>query len=130
MSASTALRSLLALDAITRLQQSINSELNSRASFALSCLTLVMLGAALGILLRGKNPLAVFVVGFVPAIILVLLITAGRQLTESDPAHTVGGIAAIRAGNDPAGDGRRRLCNPPAAVTMPILDRYILKALW
>jgi hypothetical protein len=90
---------LNAKDAVTRLDQNITSELHSRGSFALSCLTLVMLGAALGILLRGKNPLAVFVVGFVPAIILVLLITAGRQLTESGPTHTVGGITMIWAGN-------------------------------
>ena len=50
----------------TQLCQSIASELHSRASFSLSCLTLVLLGAALGLLMRGKNPLAVFVVGLFP----------------------------------------------------------------
>jgi lipopolysaccharide export LptBFGC system permease protein LptF len=84
---------------VTELFQRIDSELHSRGSFALSCLTLVLLGAALGILLRGKNPLAVFVVGFVPAIILVLLITGGRQLTEGSPRNVVPGIILIWAGN-------------------------------
>jgi lipopolysaccharide export LptBFGC system permease protein LptF len=84
---------------VTELFQKIDSELHSRGSFALSCLTLVLLGAALGILLRGKNPLAVFVVGFVPAIILVLLITGGRQLTESSPRNVIPGIILIWAGN-------------------------------
>jgi len=84
---------------VTKLFQNIDSELHSRGSFSLSCLTLVLLGAALGILLRGKNPLAVFVVGFVPAIILVLLITAGRQLTEGDPHNVRSGIIMIWAGN-------------------------------
>ena len=74
----------LVQEQIASLNQKIDSELHSRGSFSLSCLTLVLLGAALGILLRGQNPLAVFVVGFVPAVVLVLLITAGRQLTEGN----------------------------------------------
>jgi lipopolysaccharide export LptBFGC system permease protein LptF len=82
-----------------KLFQNIDSELHSRGSFSLSCLTLVLFGAALGILLRGKNPLAVFVVGFVPAIVLVLLITAGRQVTEGNVRHVPAGIAMIWAGN-------------------------------
>jgi lipopolysaccharide export LptBFGC system permease protein LptF len=84
---------------ISYLWQSIASEVNSRGSFSLSCLTLVLLGAALGLLMRGRNPLAVFVVGFVPAVLMVLLITAGREMAEGSAktAHT--GIALIWAGN-------------------------------
>jgi lipopolysaccharide export LptBFGC system permease protein LptF len=92
----------LALDAndqIRRLLNTISSEFNSRGSFSLSCLTLVLLGAALGIELRGRNPLAVFVVGFVPAVILVLLITAGQQLAEGGSKHVSAGIGLIWAGN-------------------------------
>ncbi|HVX86055.1 MAG TPA: LptF/LptG family permease [Phycisphaerae bacterium] len=88
-----------AYDAISTLTRTISSEFNSRNSFSLSCLTLVLLGAALGIQLRGRNPLAVFVVGFVPAIILVLLITAGQQLAESSNSHASAGIMLIWAGN-------------------------------
>ncbi len=88
-----------ALNEIEQLDRTIGSELHSRVSFSLSCLTLVMLGAALGILLRGKNPLAVFVVGFVPAILMVLLITAGREVTEGGGRHVTSGIALIWAGN-------------------------------
>lgn len=88
-----------ARDAVQKLFQNIDSERHSRGSFSLSCLTLVLFGAALGILLRGKNPLAVFVVGFVPAVILVLLITAGRELAEGNRANVDAGIAMIWAGN-------------------------------
>jgi hypothetical protein len=88
-----------AMNEVASLWQQIGSELHSRGSFSLSCLTLVMLGAALGLLLRGKNPLAVFVIGFVPAIILVLLITAGRQMAEGSPKNEHIGIALIWAGN-------------------------------
>jgi len=84
---------------VDRLLRTIKSERHSRGSFAVSCLTLVLLGAALGILLRGKNPLAVFVTGFVPAIVLVLLITAGRQVTESAGGNEAVGLTLIWAGN-------------------------------
>ena len=84
---------------ITKLVQGIGAELHSRGSFALSCLTLVLLGAALGILMRGRNPLVVFVVGFVPAIVLVLLITAGRKMVESTGISVTMGYAIIWAGN-------------------------------
>jgi lipopolysaccharide export system permease protein len=78
----------------------IRSEMHSRVSFAVSCLTLVLLGAALGIQLRGRNPLAVFVVGFVPALILVMLITAGRQMVETgSPSAARTGFYVIWAGN-------------------------------
>jgi lipopolysaccharide export LptBFGC system permease protein LptF len=84
---------------IQDLYLTIDSELHSRGSFSLSCLTLVLLGAALGILLQGKNPLAVFVLGFVPAILLVLLITAGRQMAEGSPRTAHAGLVMIWAGN-------------------------------
>ncbi len=88
-----------ARNAMSTLFQEIDSELHSRGSFSLSCLTLVMLGAALGLLLKGKNPLAVFVIGFVPAIVLVLLITAGREMAEGSARNEQMGIGLIWAGN-------------------------------
>ena len=84
---------------IRELFRLIESEKHSRGSFALSCLTLVLLGAALGILLRGRNPLAVFVVGVVPAIVLVLLITLGRRLAELNDHSASQGYMIIWAGN-------------------------------
>ncbi|MGN6368676.1 MAG: LptF/LptG family permease [Phycisphaerae bacterium] len=91
--------SLQAANQMSKLFQEIDSEMHSRGSFSLSCLTLVLLGAALGLLLKGKNPLAVFVIGFVPAIILVLLITAGRQMAEGSARNEEMGIWLIWAGN-------------------------------
>jgi len=84
---------------VNALLREIASEKHCRGSFALSCLTLVMLGTALGILLRGRNPLAVFVVGFVPAIVLVLLITAGRHMVEWSDRNATEGYLVIWAGN-------------------------------
>jgi lipopolysaccharide export LptBFGC system permease protein LptF len=84
---------------ISELLRLIKSEQHSRGSFALSCLTLVLLGAALGIMLRGRNPLAVFVVGVVPAILLVLLITAGRRMVEWSDLAAPQGYAILWLGN-------------------------------
>lgn len=85
--------------AIVTLNHTISSELHSRASFAVSCLTLVLFGSALGIMLRGRNPLAVFVLGFVPSIVLVLLITAGRRVMEAPSGNQALGLALLWAGN-------------------------------
>lgn len=85
--------------AVFRLVQDIRSEQHSRVSFAVSCLALVLLGAALGILMRGQNPLFVFVVGFVPAIILVLLITAGKRMVEAATQNELPGLGMIWLGN-------------------------------
>ena len=82
-----------------RLDRTISSELHSRGSFAVSCLTLVLFGAALGVMLRGRNPLGVFVVGFVPSIVLVLLITAGRRVMEEQHTSLTMGLSLLWAGN-------------------------------
>ncbi len=81
------------------LRRQVASEIQSRASFAMSCVVLVILGAALGIALQGRNPLAVFVVGFVPAMILVLLINTGRQLVTRTDGSPLPGLVLIWAGN-------------------------------
>ncbi len=81
------------------LRRQVVSEVQSRASFALSCVVLVILGAALGIVLQGRNPLAVFVVGFVPAMILVLLINTGRELVTRTAGSPMPGLLLIWAGN-------------------------------
>lgn len=81
------------------LRRQVVSEMQSRASFALSCVVLVILGAALGIVLQGRNPLAVFVVGFVPAMVLVLLINTGRELVTRTDGSPMPGLLLIWAGN-------------------------------
>ena len=81
------------------LRRQVVSEMQSRASFALSCVVLVILGAALGIVLQGRNPLAVFVVGFVPAMVLVLLINTGRELVTRTEGSPLPGLLLIWAGN-------------------------------
>lgn len=82
-----------------RLRRQILSEFQSRGSFAFSCIVLVILGTGLGIILKGRNPLAVFVIGVVPAMILVLLINTGREMIARTPNSDVPGTVVIWAGN-------------------------------
>ncbi len=84
---------------VDRLRRQIDSEMQSRQSFAFSCVVLVILGAALGIILRDRNPLAVFVVGFVPAMVLVLLINTGREMITRTTGSDLPGLTLIWAGN-------------------------------
>ncbi len=81
------------------LRRQILSEFQSRGSFAFSCIVLVILGTALGIILQGRNPLAVFVVGVVPAMILVLLINTGREMITRTTTSDVPGTILIWSGN-------------------------------
>ncbi|MDB5293413.1 MAG: lipopolysaccharide transporter permease LptF [Phycisphaerales bacterium] len=63
----------------TVLLNNIVAESNGRASFAVSCLILVILGAALGMMFRSGNFLAAFAVSFVPALLSITLIVAGER---------------------------------------------------
>jgi lipopolysaccharide export LptBFGC system permease protein LptF len=56
------------------------SELHGRASFALSCLSLVMVGCALGVMFRSGNFLNAFAASFVPALLSMTLIFSGERI--------------------------------------------------
>ncbi|MGA3066050.1 MAG: LptF/LptG family permease [Tepidisphaeraceae bacterium] len=86
---------------------SARSELHGRASFAVSCLILVMIGCGLGTVFKSGNMLNAFAVSFVPALLSITLIFCGQQAATHvpfdmgaafhDPLPT--GIAFIWGGN-------------------------------
>jgi lipopolysaccharide export LptBFGC system permease protein LptF len=61
------------------------SELHGRASFALSCLSLVMVGCALGVMFKSGNFLNAFAASFVPALLCITLIICGQQAATHMP---------------------------------------------
>jgi hypothetical protein len=69
----------------TQLVNMIIAESNSRASFAVSCLILVMLGSALGMMFRSGNFLTAFAVSFIPALLSITLIVAGQRMAGNVP---------------------------------------------
>jgi len=83
------------------------AELHSRASFAVSCLILVVVGTALGLMFRSGNFLNAFAVSFLPALLTITLIVGGQQAAGHVPDNVLGhfrdplraGLALIWSGN-------------------------------
>ncbi len=59
--------------------------MNNRASFAVSCIILVMVGCSLGIMFRSGNFLTAFAVSVVPALLSIVLIVTGQHTCENIP---------------------------------------------
>ena len=70
---------------LLRLSNGIQSELHSRASFAVSCLILVVVGCALGMMFRSGNFLSAFALSVIPALVCIALIVAGQHVCENIP---------------------------------------------
>jgi lipopolysaccharide export LptBFGC system permease protein LptF len=68
-----------------RLINGIQSEMHSRASFAISCLILVIVGCALGMMFKSGNFLSAFALSVVPALLCISLIVAGQHTCENVP---------------------------------------------
>ncbi|HEX4796427.1 MAG TPA: LptF/LptG family permease [Humisphaera sp.] len=71
----------------TEMYNAIIAESNGRASFAISCLILVMAGSALGMMFKSGNFLTAFAVSFVPALLSITLIIAGQRVASHLPLH-------------------------------------------
>jgi lipopolysaccharide export LptBFGC system permease protein LptF len=92
---------------LIRISNQILAEMNSRASFAVACLILVMVGCSLGILFKSGNFLTAFAVSVVPALLSILLIVTGQHTCENVPYAISAnyhnplpiGLAMVWAGN-------------------------------
>lgn len=70
---------------VYQVRNGIVSELHSRASFALSCLFLVVIGSVLGMMFRSGNFLTAFAISVAPALLCIALIVVGQ--------HTAGNVS-------------------------------------
>jgi lipopolysaccharide export LptBFGC system permease protein LptF len=77
----------------------LQSEIHSRASFAISCLVLVLVGCALGMMFRSSNFLSAFAVSFIPAMFSIALIVTGQQICSRATNSATLGLAFIWGGN-------------------------------
>jgi lipopolysaccharide export LptBFGC system permease protein LptF len=71
---------------------SVIAEMNNRASFAVSCIILVMVGCALGIMFRSGNFLTAFAVSVIPALLSIVLIVTGQHTCENIPYEIKSGF--------------------------------------
>ncbi len=81
-----------------RLYNDVLSEIHARVSFAISCLILVMVGCALGIMFRSANFLSAFAVSVVPAVLCVALIVTGQHTAKNIPTDLSAAGQALKLG--------------------------------
>lgn len=73
-----------------RLQRKVKGVLHSRFSFTGSALVTILMAAALGMVFRGSRALAAFGLASIPFATVAVLVTMGKQLTESEATEAVG----------------------------------------
>jgi lipopolysaccharide export LptBFGC system permease protein LptF len=76
----------------------IDAEIHSRLVFGIGCVSLIMIGIGLGIILRGGHLLSAFGAGSVPAALLILCIMMGRNITKNPKSQTGSGILMMWCG--------------------------------
>jgi len=80
------------------LSAEIRAELHTRLAFGVSCIVLVLTGAALGIIFRSGHLLTAFGVSFIPATFCLITIFTGKHIAEQNPGDITGGIVFLWSG--------------------------------
>jgi len=83
--------------AIRATRAEIVARIVQRANQALAAPLMLLLGATLAIRLRGANPLAIYLLAFLPSIACVLLISGGEQMLKEETS--VLGVLVATSGN-------------------------------
>jgi hypothetical protein len=84
---------------ITRTLSQIMAETHSRLVFGIGCITLVMTGIGLGIILKGGHLLTAFAASAVPAMVLITCIMMGKNIAKNPGAAIASfGIILMWAG--------------------------------
>jgi hypothetical protein len=77
----------------------IGAETHSRLVFGVGCITIIMIGILLGIILKGGHLLTAFAASAIPALALITFIMMGKNITKNPLATSwVSGIALMWAG--------------------------------
>jgi len=83
---------------IGRLTKKIKAEMHMRAAYSLSCLLMVAMGAALGLMLRGGQVASAFAISVVPASVVIVMMMMGKQMARNDALPIVWGLLTIWLG--------------------------------
>jgi lipopolysaccharide export LptBFGC system permease protein LptF len=76
----------------------IKAEIHTRLVFGVGCVTLIMIGIGLGIILKGGHLLTAFGVSSVPAGMLIVCIMMGKNITKNLGAHAGSGVVLMWGG--------------------------------
>jgi len=83
-------------DLAGELARRIRAEIHVRLAYSSSCLLMVMLGAALGLIFRGGQFLTAFALAAVPGAIVIIFLLMGKGMTKKMEGHL--GLVAIWGG--------------------------------
>ena len=81
-----------------QLATAIKVESHSRLAFGVSCVVLVLLGAALGIRFQSGNMLTAFGISFIPAALCLISIFTGKHIAEHSSVGNTTGIMFLWSG--------------------------------
>jgi len=76
----------------------IEAETHSRLVFGIGCVSMIMIGIGLGIILRGGHLLAAFGASCVPAAMLIVCIMAGKNITKNLGSQAISGTVLMWVG--------------------------------
>jgi lipopolysaccharide export LptBFGC system permease protein LptF len=88
-------------DLQTKIQKTlaeIEAEIHSRLVFGIGCLSLIMIGIGLGIILRDGHLLSAFGASSLPAAVLAVCIMMGKNITKNADAQAGSGIVLMWGG--------------------------------
>jgi lipopolysaccharide export LptBFGC system permease protein LptF len=80
---------------IDRTLAEISAETHTRLVFGIGCITLILIGIGLGIMLKGGHLLTAFGTSSVPAGALIVCLMMGKNITKNPGAHAGSGIVLM-----------------------------------
>ena len=83
---------------ITKTLAQIKAETHSRLVFGIGCITLILTGIGLGVILKDGHLLTAFAASALPALALITIIIAGKNLTENLSIKSNVGIVLMWTG--------------------------------
>lgn len=81
-----------------KLRRRVAAEIHQRLAYSCSTLLMVMLGAALGLMLRGGQMLAAVAISAIPASVEIVMLFMGKQLMCAPGVTPLAGVLAIWGG--------------------------------
>ena len=91
------LEKLKNLEVVTQ-NNNIIAEIHGRIAYSTSCVLLVSLGAAMGLMFRGGQIISAFATSIVPAAAVIVMIIMGKKMVENPDAPVFPGLVAIWSG--------------------------------
>lgn len=76
----------------------IKAEIHSRLVFGIGCIPMILIGIGLGMIKKEGHLLSAFGTSIIPALVLVLCIISGKQLTKKGDATQIFGVLIMWAG--------------------------------